>query len=614
MVPPPTTEMLVVFAVTVVALVLFVTEVVSPDVTALAVLVSLVALEPWTAVSANTAILGFASPATITIMAMYMLSEGVQRTGVVDQLGAFLRRVTHGNEKRVLAATVGTTGPLAGIVNNTPVVAVFIPMITDLAEDSHLSPSKLLLPLSYAAMLGGTLTLIGTATNIVASDLAGVLIDGRTGIGMFEFTPLGLVVLLVGSVYLLTVAPRLIPERIEPVLDITDTYEVSDYLAQVRVRETSSLAGQRLDDAFRELGRDLDALQLIRNDEVFIAPKTDREILPGDVLTLRANMREINNFAEEYDLRQLPREEVTGDSLSAPWIRGELVEVVLPPSSAFDGETLREIRFRDRFDATVMAIRRGHTVIHEELADTKLESGDALLLYCRTEATAMLGEDSELVVTRSTIGDGPSEPPELSPKTPLAIGIMLAVVGLAAFTRFPIVITALGGVVTMVVTGCLDTSDAYDAVSWDVIFLLAGILPLSIALQATGAAEYLADLVVSVAATAVPVLGLVALFYLLTSLLANVITPVASVALMVPVAVGTAQQLPGSVDPFSFVLACTFAGSTAFMTPIGYQTNLMVYGPGGYKFTDYVRVGGPLQLLLMVVTTLGIGVLWPPLG
>ncbi|WP_369684379.1 SLC13 family permease [Haloarchaeobius sp. HME9146] len=614
MVPPPTTEMLVVFAVTVAALLLFLTELVSPDVTALGVLVSLVVLEPWTDVDANTAILGFASSATITIMAMYMLSEGVQRTGIVDQLGAFLRRVTHGDEKRVLAATVGTTGPLAGIVNNTPVVAVFIPMITDLAEDSHLSPSKLLLPLSYAAMLGGTLTLIGTATNIVASDLAATLIDGRSGIGMFELTPLGIVVLIVGSAYLLTVAPRLIPERIEAVLDITDTYEVSDYLAQVRVRETSSLAGQRLDDAFRELGRDLDALQLIRDDEVSIAPKTDREILPGDVLTLRANLQEINRFAEEYDLRQLPREEVTGDSLSAHWIRGELVEVVLPPSSGFDGETLRELSFRERFDATVMAIRRGSSVFHEQLADRTLEAGDTLLLYCRSEAVPLLETDGDMVITRRAREDGQREPPELSVKTPIAISIMLWVVLAAAFTRLPIVITALAGVVAMVVTDCIDTSEAYDAVSWDVIFLLAGILPLSTALQVTGAAEYLADLVVSSAATAVPVLGLVALFYLLTSLLANVITPVASVALMIPVAVGTAQQLPGTVDPFSFVLACTFAGSTAFMTPIGYQTNLMVYGPGGYKFTDYLRVGGPLQLVLLVVTTLGIGVLWPPVG
>ncbi|WP_435334005.1 SLC13 family permease [Haloarchaeobius sp. TZWWS8] len=607
---PPTTAMLVVFGLTFAALVLFLTETVSPDVTALSVLVALVVLEPWTSVDADTAILGFASAATITIMAMYMLSEGVQRTGVVERLGVFLAEITGGDERRVLAATIGTTGPLAGIVNNTPVVAVFIPMVTDLAEDSHLSPSKLLLPLSYASMLGGTLTLIGTATNIVASGLSKQILDHP--ITMFEFTPLGLVVLVVGSVYLLTVAPGLIPERIEPVLDITDTYEVSDYLAQVMVRESSVLVGQRLDDAFTELDRDLDALQLIRDEEVFIAPTTDREIQAGDVLTLRASLQEINSFAEEYDLRQLPREEVTGDSLDAPWIRGELIEVVLPPGSAHEGETLRELLFRERYDATVMAVRRGNTVFHEQLADMTLEAGDSLLLYARPTALDLLAETNDLVITRGSHDNGPRKAPELSEKAPLAIGIMLTVVGLAAFTHLPIVITALGGVVAMVVTDCLDTSDAYDAVSWDVIFLLAGILPLSTALQATGGAQYIADLVVSAASEAVPVLALLGLFYLLTSLLANVVTPVASVALMIPVAVNTAQQT--GADPFSFLLACTFAGSSAFMTPIGYQTNLMVYGPGGYKFTDYVRVGAPLQLLLLVVTTLGIGVLWPPMG
>ncbi|MFD1647029.1 SLC13 family permease [Haloarchaeobius litoreus] len=607
-VPEPTTAMLVVFAITAVALLSFVAEVVSPDVTALSVLVSLVVLEPWTTVGPATAISGFASAATVTIMAMYMLSEGVQRTGAVQWLGAVLARVTDGNERRVLAATVGTTGPLAGIVNNTPVVAVFIPMISDLAEESHLSPSKFLIPLSYAAMLGGTLTLIGTSTNIVASDLVATdLVPDHGPIGMFELTPLGVVVLLVGSVYLLTVAPRLLPERVPATLDVTDTYEVSDYLAQVRVRESSALVGQRVEDAFTSMDLDVDVLQLVRDEEVFIAPGSDRDIVAGDVLTVRANLQDVNRFAEAYDLRQLPREEVSGDSLSAPWIRGELLELVIPPESEFVGDTLAELRFRERYGGTVMAIRRGSRVTHERLDAFELSGGDSLLVYATSTAAELLADEDEVLVTRGPADE--TEKPALSPKTPVAVGILLTVIGLAAFTHFPIVVTALGGVVAMVVTGCLDIDDAYDAVSWNVIFLLAGILPLSAALQASGGADYLADLLVLLAEGA-DLLLVVGAFYVLTGLLANVITPVASVALLVPVAAQSANEL--GADPFSFVLAVTFAGSTAFMTPIGYQTNLMVYGPGGYRFTDYLRVGAPLQLLLAVVTTLGIGVLWPP--
>ncbi|WP_435347831.1 SLC13 family permease [Haloarchaeobius sp. HRN-SO-5] len=607
--PELTMPMVVVFAVTAAALVSFVAELFSPDVTALAVLVSLVVLEPWTAVDPLTAISGFASSATVTIIAMYMLSEGIQETGAVERLGSFLARVTGGDEYRVLAATVGTTGPLAGVVNNTPVVAVFVPMIRNLADESHLSPSKFLLPLSYAAMLGGTLTLIGTATNIVASDLvASDLVPGRGAIEMFELTPLGVVVLLVGSLYLLTVAPRLIPERVPPTLDVTDTYEVSDYLAQVRVRESSALVGQRVADAFGSMDLDLDVLQLVRDDEVFIAPSTDRDIAAGDVLTVRATLQDVNRFAEAYDLRQLSREEVTGDSLSAPWIRGELVEIAIVPESDLAERTLRDLRFRERYGSTVMAIRRGNEVIHDRLGEVELAAGDSLLLYTTTTAAELLGDDDDVLVTRGPV-HGRAEKPPLSPKTPVAVGIMLAVIGLAAFGPYPIVVTALGGVVAMVVTGCLDIDDAYDAVSWNVVFLLAGILPLSTALRETGAAGYLADQLVLSAGDA-SLLLVVGMFYLLTGLLANVITPVASVALLVPVAANAATQL--GADPFSFVLAVTFAGSTAFMTPIGYQTNLMVYGPGGYRFTDYVRVGAPLQLLLAVVTTLGIGVLWPP--
>jgi di/tricarboxylate transporter len=604
--------MAIVFALIGVALVLFVSEALPVDVTAIAVLVALAVLEPWTGVSARMAIAGFASSATVTILAMYILSEGVQRTGVVDRLGVALARVTRGDERRLLAATVSSTGVTAGIINNTPVVAVFIPMITGLAERAGLSPSKLLLPLSYAAMLGGTLTLIGTSTNLLASDLSRQLLDHP--IGMFEFTPLGVLVLLVGIVYLLTVGRRLTPARIPPESDFTVEFELDRYLSRVELREDSPLAGlpiARAHERFDEDEADIDILQVERDGETYLAGWSDHVLEPGDVLVVRSTLQALNRITESVGVRQLPHEDVNETDLLGDV--GTLVEAVVLPNSGLVGETADEVGLERALATTVLAVRRGPNTIRDDLDELVFKAGDTLLLQTTEPAVQFLTEEGDLLVTEHSETELP-QPDEaaedlapLSPTTPYALTIMASVIGLAALGWVPIVIAALGGVVAMIATGCLTSSDAYDAVSWDVIFLLAGILPLGVAMQQTGGDALVSSVLVG-AADVLPVLGLLALFYLLTAVLASAITPVATVVLMIPVAVDTATRI--GADGFAFLLAVTFAASGAFMTPIGYQTNLMVYGPGGYTFTDYFRVGAPLQLVLTVVVTLGIAVLF----
>ncbi|MDY7080888.1 MAG: SLC13 family permease, partial [Halobacteria archaeon] len=273
------TGALIVFTLIFVALVLFVTELLPPDVTAIGVLVAVAALQPYTDVEAPQAISGFASQATVTIIAMYILSEGIEETGVVERIGYHIGRITGGEENKLLGATVGTTGVAAGIVNNTPVVAVFIPMITGLAEKSRISPSKLLIPLSYAAMLGGTLTLIGTATNILASDLSRDLLDHP--ISMFEFTPLGVVILIFGSIYLLTVGRRLIPERIEPAEDSVSKFGIEETIVRVSVRDDSPLLGKRIDDIIEGMKEaNLDVLHIERDGETYTV-SSDRIFKPG---------------------------------------------------------------------------------------------------------------------------------------------------------------------------------------------------------------------------------------------------------------------------------------------------------------------------------------------
>ncbi|GGL52582.1 SLC13 family permease [Halocalculus aciditolerans] len=610
-VPPVTTGTLVVFALIAVALVLFVTEVVPSDFTAIGVLVALAVLEPYTGVPAADAIAGFASPATVTILAMYILSEGVQQTGIVERLGVYLARLTGGDETRLLAATIGTTGLSAGIVNNTPVVAVFIPMVTGLAERARISPSKLLLPLSYAAMLGGTLTLIGTATNLLASDFARE-IPGRGPIGMFEFTPLGVLVFIVGAAYLLTVGRRLTPERVPPLAALTEEFAVDRHLVRFGVPEDSALVGRGVDAFHEELdaqGADADLLQVERDGEGFHAQSSDQTLAAGDVLTFRATARTADRLLDQYGLSQPRAGDVSDDDLVTD--ASTVAEAVVLPDSALVGETPASAELDVRYDTTVLAVQRGDDLLRDAVETVELRAGDTLLLHATPAGVDHLQARGDVSVTHVPEGELDLLEPDadeadvapLSAKTPVAVGIVAVVVGLAALGVVPIVIAALGGVVAMVVTGCLAPADAYDAVSWNIVFLLAGVLPLGVAMQRTGGAAVVAGLLVE-SAHVLPIIAVLGLFYVLTGLFANVITPVASVVLMSPIAIDTATRV--DADPFAFLLAVTFAASAAFMTPIGYQTNLMVYGPGGYRFTDYVRVGGPLQLLLAVVVTLAI--------
>ncbi|MFB6135202.1 MAG: SLC13 family permease [Halobacteriaceae archaeon] len=623
-VPPLSTGALVVFGLVAVTLVLFVTEAFPPDVTAIGVLVALVVLRPYTGVPWQDALAGFASSATLTVVAMYVLSEGVQQTGLVERLGVHLARLTRGEESRLLAATVGATATAAGFVNNTPVVAVFVPMVTRLADRSSVSPSKLLLPLSYAAMLGGTLTLVGTATNVLASDLAGSLAAEYPGMGlhrvsMFEFTPVGVLVGLVGGAYLLTVGRWLTPARVPPESDLTDAYDLEDHLSRLVVRESSPLVGRPPSEAFDagaaggdagDPPTDLGVLLVERAGEPLPVPESEVALAPDDVLVVRGSLQAVNRAVDALDLRQRPRESVTESDLQEAE-RRTLVEAVVLPDSRFVGHTAADRGLAARHDATLLAVRRDGRPLRTDLDDLPFEAGDALLLQAPRTTVEYFADLGDLVVT-TTAAEPASDPgtetlPALSPKTPLAVGILAAVVGAAALDYLPIVIAALGGVFAMVATGCLTASDAYDAVSWNVVFLLAGVLPLGVALQRTGGAEFVAGLLAGVAQV-LPVLAVLSLFYLVTGLLASVITPVASVVLMVPVAVDTASRVDAS--GMAFVFAVMFAASGAFATPVGYQTNLMVYGPGGYRFTDYVRVGAPLQLLLAVVVPVGVALVF----
>jgi len=386
-VPPLTVDILVVFAIIAIALLLFIIEPVPIDITAIGVMVALIVLEPWTRVDAATGVGGFASSATITVLAMFVLSEGIRQSGLINMIGAWIAERFGDSPFKQLLAVLGLSGGTAGFINNTPVVAIMIPMVTAISQKTGISPSKLLMPVSFMAMLGGMLTLIGTSTNILASDVSARLIGEP--FSMFEFTQLGLIVLLTGGLYLATVGRYLLPERIQVDGELIEGFEMTEYLTEVVVRDDSPLIGQTVTQSLEDLDIDADIVQLVRDDRAFTEPLGPKEIREGDVLVLRTDRESLMALVDAEGLDLAPDADVSEDQLTTEdeAIEAEteqnLVEVIISPEAPLIGETLETLNFRDRYDATVLAIRRGGKIIHARMDERRLRAGDTLL--CRRQ-------------------------------------------------------------------------------------------------------------------------------------------------------------------------------------------------------------------------------------
>ncbi|ERG97045.1 SLC13 family permease [Haloquadratum walsbyi] len=601
--PEVTVGTLVVFIIIFIALILFVTEPVSVDVTALGIVVTLIMLGPWTGISPRDGVSGFANPATITILAMMILSEGVRRTGIIQRLEEIVTSYTGDNVHKQLGATIGIVGPLSGIINNTAAVAILLPMVSDLAHENGTSPSKLLLPLSYASMAGGMLTLIGTSTNLLASTIASQLSTDYPSLhafSMFEFTQLGLIVFLVGAVYLLTIGYWLAPSHVTPRSKF-ETTDKEEFLTEVVIGGESPLIDMTIQEALQQVEFEGNVTQLVRKNKYYREPRLSMTIQSGDTFTIRLTEDALRTLHDVKGIEFVPEVTPPG-GLDALAPGQTLVEIVITAGSDLVSETIETSRFQEQYQAGVLAIRRGGKIAYERLSEHRIRPGDMLLIESDSDTIDRLADDPNVVVA------GEVELQQFrSSKLPLAVGIILSVITLAAVGIIPIMVSALGGVVMMFVTNVIKSSEAYDAVQWDVIFLLAGVIPLGKALSETGGADLLGTLVVSTAEF-LPTIAVLGVIYLSTAVVTNLISNQASVVLFIPVAADVAAQLNANV--FAFILAVTFAASTAFMSPVGYQTNLFVYGPGGYEFSDYARVGGPLQVILAIVTTLGIATFW----
>jgi di/tricarboxylate transporter len=573
------------------SIVLFVTGWLAPEVTGLlaaALLVAFKVLKP------DEAVQGFGSPALITLMGLFALSAGLFRSGGLDRLRALIGNDAIRSPKRMIALLVGVVAPISGFIPNTPIVATLLPVLEGWCHRRGISPSKVLLPLSFATVLGGTISLLGTSTNLLASDVSRQL--GYPPLELFTLTAIGVPVWLLGSLYMLVVSDRLLPDRGLDDGDLLGTLSREGYLTDVLIPEGSELIGQTLHRSRLQRRFDIDALELHRGEQTFSAPLADVTLQAGDRLLLRCNRENLLRLQQEHtvslaasndeddDLREL------SGGLNSPM---RMVEVLLPNGSTITGTSVRDLRFRQRYNATLLAVRRGNQVLRELLGRVVLQAGDVLLLQAPLDAIRGLQTSNDLVLLDELEKDMPT-----TSRKWVAVLVASLVILLPLFKVLNLMAAVLLAVVIMVATGCLRPGELQRSIRWDVILLLGSLSCFSEAMQKTGLAEALAkDLLHGLQGW--PAYAVLLVVFVLAQLFTEALSNGTTVVLLMPIATAIAKGL--HMDPMAFIIAITIAASQSFLTPIGYQTNLMVYGPGRYRFLDMTRYGAPLTIGLALI-------------
>jgi di/tricarboxylate transporter len=591
-----TIEMIIATAAVLLAILLFATEKLPVDLTAL-LLMSLLLLT--NIITPEEGISGFSNTATVTVGAMFILSAGLLRTGAVNSLGERLAAIGKKSFWLSLGLIMIPIGIMSAFINNTPAVAVFIPIVMTMSKESGTSPSKLLIPLSFASMFGGVCTLIGTSTNILVSSMAAS--HGLPPLRMLEFTPLGLIFFISGTLYMFVFGIRLIPSR-RSVGELTDTFAMNNYLTEIVVHPDAKSVGKTIREAPVAQDMDITILGLRRNGVSLGLPHADTMILGGDELLVRCKIEKIKKLEEREGVSIKSQLRLRDADLKTEDLM--LAEAVIAPNSILVGRSLRKIQFRVTFGAIVLALRRGGgDVLRENINSIPLRAGDALLVEVDHEGFERLRRNRAFVIVSEA-----STPRYRKNKILTALLIIVGVIISASIGLLTIVVAAITGAVLMVLTKCLSLEEAYEAIEWKIIFLLAGVLTLGVALEKTGMAAFLGDILVNTVGKLGPWAMLCAL-YLLTSLLTEMMSNNATAALLVPVAISGANSL--GVDSRPFLFAIAFAASASFMTPVGYQTNTMIYAAGQYRFSDFLRVGTPLNILFWILATVLIPVFWP---
>jgi len=577
-------------------LLLLISEKISVDKTAMGIMVLLSLTRILTP---KETVAGFANPAVITVAAMFLLSRGLIRTGAVEFVTQLVLRFSKGKKTYAFLFILVTVAVSSAFINNTPVVVLFIPIVMGLSCEYDFSPSKLLIPLSYVSILAGTCTLIGTSTNIIISDLFES--SGYEPLSMFELSTIGIPIAVLGIIFLVFVSPKLMPGRTAPVCELDEEKETK-YIAELIVPHKSPLVGNDtiIETAEEDMG--LTVIEIFRNGNIFDPSRTRISLKPEDILLVKGSAEDLVTCLNKQVLKLAHGEENMGFGSSQ---KDELiVELIVPPLSSLLREPLLSTDLQNDSDIQIIAIRsRQRHYSYRKIQTVKLKIGDIILVRCPREKLSRIRNNADFVVIED-IHHAMID----KEKARIAVTIFGGVILSATLGLADIMAASLAGVFLMTLTRCLSLKDAYSSLQSDVLLIIIGTIALGLAMQKTGATKLYADFFLSLFAGQSPNLVLLGII-LLSSICSHLLSNNATAVLLLPIAISTAVSL--GANPKPFIIGLCFGASACYATPIGYQTNLLVYSPGGYRFSDYIKLGLPLNILVILLASISIPMIWP---
>ncbi len=570
------------------SLILFIRNTIAPELTGLlcvGIFIVTGVLTPEKALS------GFGSPSLITLMGLFAVSSALFKSGALDRVRELISSENIKTPRKLILLITFLIAPISGIVPNTPVVASLLPLIEGWCERRNISPSKVLLPLSFATLLGGTLTLLGSSVNLLVSDISQQL--GYGSLELFSLTSIGIPVWLIGTTYMILVSDVLLPDRGRN-KDFIKNGNMNIYFTEVTIPSSSELVGQSVRNSRLQRRFDVDVLELQRNGKVILPPLADRKFEPEDRLIVRVTRADLLRLQQEHTILLAEnKRSILGTNLLSTEEGTKTFEALLPSGSTLAGASLRELRFRQRHNATVLALRRGQQTVQERLGQAVLRAGDVLLLQAPLDSIRGLQASNDLLILDQFEDDLP-----FLIRKPIAIAIAIGMVLLPSLTNIPLVGSVLLAVIAMVAFGCLRPAEIQRSIRLDIILLLGSLSSFSVAMQVTGLADLIAinlDFVLS----GMPLYFALIVIFVSTVILTQFISNAASVALILPVAIQFSNIL--GISPNALIMLVLFGASQSFLTPMGYQTNLMVYGPGRYRFFDIAKYGAGLTLIMTLI-------------